>query len=81
MTNAQELGDIDKLDDGFIFKHCGGTRAIYIERTPVKVQINTHNTELASGVIIENIEKEINDTMFTVGKDYSLLKINRQIFQ
>jgi hypothetical protein len=80
MTNAQELGDIDKLDDGFIFKHCGGTRAIYIERTPANIQINAHNIELASGVIIENIEKEINDTMFTVGKDYSLLKINRQIF-
>lgn len=65
MTNAQELGNIDNLNDGFIFRHCGGTRAIYNER-PIEVRnINGHKTELASNVIIDTIEKEISNTMWT----------------
>lgn len=65
MTNAEELGNIDNLVDGFKFKHCGGTRAIYNER-PIEIKtINGHKIELASNVIIENIEKEISDTMWT----------------
>lgn len=75
MTNSEELGDIDNLEDGFIFKHNGGTRAIYIEGGITEEVINGHQTELASGVIIENIEKEISDTMFTRGEDYSILHI------
>lgn len=76
MTNAEELENIDNLKDGFIFKHNGGTRAIYIEGGITEEVINGHNTELASGVIIENIEKEISDTMFTRSEDYTLLHIN-----
>ena len=65
MTNAEELGSIDKLEDGFTFKHCGGTRAIYNER-PIEIKtINGHRIELASNVIIYSIEKEISDTMWT----------------
>ena len=69
MTNAQELGKIDNLVDGFKFKHCGGTRAIYNERPIEYKNINGHMTELASNVIIENIEKEISDTMWTQDGD------------
>ena len=65
MTNAEELGTIDNLRDGFVFKHCGGTRAIYNERPIEEVNINGHKTELASNVIIDSIEKEISDTMWT----------------
>lgn len=75
MTNAQELGSIDKLEDGFTFKHCGGTRAIYNERPIEIVDINGHTTELASNVIIESIEKEINDTMGVVDDDGMLCNI------
>lgn len=65
MTNAEELGKIDNLYDGFVFRHCGGTRAIYNER-PIEIKdINGHLTELASNVIIDTIEKEISDTMWT----------------
>lgn len=65
MTNAEELGKIDNLVDGFTFKHCGGTRAIYNER-PIETKIiNGHKIELASNVIIDSIEKEISDTMWT----------------
>jgi hypothetical protein len=80
MTNAEELGDIDNLNDGFVFKHCGGSRAIYIEQSPTTKEINGHNIELASGVIIEDITKKISDAMFTVGKNYELLNIKRQDF-
>ena len=75
MTNSEELGNIDNLEDGFIFRHNGGTRAIYIEGEPRTETINGHETELSSGVIIEQIEKEISDTMFTVGENYEILHI------
>ena len=74
-TNAEELGSIDNLTDGFTFKHCGGTRCVYNERPIETININGHITELASSAVIENIEKEISDTMYTQGADYSCLKI------
>lgn len=74
-TNAEELGSIDKLNDGYIFKHCGGIRCIYNEHEIDTITINGHEIEYASSVILENIEKEINDTMYTNGKDYSCLEI------
>ena len=74
MTNAEELGKIDNLVDGFTFKHCGGTRAIYNERPIEEKEIRGHKIELASSVIIDNIEKEISDTMWT-HKGYELQKI------
>lgn len=74
-TNAQELGNIDNLKDGFIFSHCGGTRCVYKERPIEIVNINGHITELASSAVIENIEKKISDTMYTAGADYTPLNI------
>lgn len=66
ITNAEELGSIDNLADGFKFEHCGGTRAIYLE-DPKRIEfINGHKTELASSVIIEDIEKVISDTMYSI---------------
>jgi hypothetical protein len=75
MTNSEELGSIDNLEDGFTFKHNGGSRAIYIETKPQTVDIDGHTTELSSGVIIEDIVKKISDTMFSVDKNYQLLKV------
>ena len=65
-SNAEELGDIDNLKDGFVFRHNGGTRAIYIEGKPRRETINGHVTELAGAVIIENIEKEISEMMYSI---------------
>lgn len=75
-TNAEELGSIDNLNDGFVFRHCGGTRTVYIEDLPRTECINGHETELSSAAIIENIEKVLSDTMWTYGADYSMLHIN-----
>lgn len=74
-TNAEELGSIDNLNDGFTFKHCGGTRCVYNEREIQTININGHSTEIASSAVIENIEKELSETMYTNGKDYSCLEI------
>lgn len=76
MTNAEELGSIDNLEDGFVFRHCGGTRTVYIEDKPHVANVNGHETEISSAAIIENIEKEISDTMWTHGADYTMLHIN-----
>lgn len=73
-TNSEELASIDNLKDGFEFVHCGGTRCVYNdERAPVIMDINGHETELATSAVIENISKVISDTMWTFGADYSLL--------
>ena len=66
ITNAEELKDIDNLKDGFVFHYCGGTRAIYVERENGIEVINGHETEISSACIIENIDKTISDTMWTV---------------
>ena len=74
-TNAEELQSIDNLEDGFIFKHCGGVRCVYNERFPEVIDINGHETEIASSAIIDNIEKEISNTMYTNGANYECLNI------
>lgn len=75
MTNAEELGDIDNLEDGFTFSHCGGTRCVYNERPIEHINVNGHDIEIASSAVIENIDKTISDTMYTNGADYSCLNI------
>jgi predicted RNA binding protein YcfA (HicA-like mRNA interferase family) len=75
-TNAQELGSLENLEDGFTFKHNGGSRVIYLEDEPRIETINGHVTELASAAIIQDIEKTISDTMYTVGENYELLHVD-----
>ena len=65
-TNSEELGDIDKLQDGFVFEHNGGTRCIYNEAPPEVRIINGHKTQLASSAVIDTINKEISDTMWSL---------------
>lgn len=77
MTNAEELGSIDNLNDGFIFTHCGGTRCVYNEQLPEIIYIDGHKLEVSSSAVIENIEKTISDTMWTV-ENGSLLKLQQE---
>lgn len=74
MTNSEELGSIDNLQDGFVFSHCGGSRVVYLEDGPRIEDVNGHPTECASAAIITPIEKEISETMWTYGRDYSILE-------
>ena len=76
-TNAQELGSIDNLEDGFTFSHCGGTRCVYNDIRPIETrEIDGHVTELATSAVIENIEKELSNTMLVFDKDKRPLDIS-----
>lgn len=77
VSNAEELESIDNLKDGFIFRDCGGVRCVYVEDKPHIKTILGHRTELSSSAIILPIEKEVRSNMWTIGKDYSLLKIEK----
>ena len=81
MTNAEELGDIENLTDGFKFSHCGGTRCIYVEQPPEIVNIRGHETEIASAAIIENIDKEISDNMWCAENSYLLNMNEKQVLE
>lgn len=74
ITSAEELGSIDRLEDGFTFRACGGNQVLYVEDVPKVVTIGGHDLETASSAIISPIEKEISETMYTYGKDYSILE-------
>lgn len=74
-TNAEELGSIDNLEDGFVFSHCGGTRCVYNERPIATEDINGHITLLSSSAVIDNIDKELSDTMWTTNSNYDILDI------
>lgn len=73
VTSAEELGDIDNLVDGFTFRACGGTRAVYIEEPMQCRVIDGHRIEYASSVIIEQIEKRISDSMNIIGDNGEIL--------
>ena len=76
-SNSEELGSIDNLKDGFKFSHCGGTRCVYNE-APIRTEvINGHKISLASSAVIDNIEKEISDTMWSI-EGINLLKVNME---
>lgn len=67
-TREDELGSLENLKDGFTFKECGGTTASYIHQEARVETVEGHQTELASGVIISEVEytiKDINTCMLT----------------
>lgn len=61
MTREDELGSLDNLENGFIFKECGGTYSEYVEQQPTVEIINGHRTEYASSCIIRDSEYQVND--------------------
>lgn len=75
-TNAEELGSIDNLKDGFIFSHCGGTRCVYNERPITIEEINGHKTLYSSSAVIDNIDKEISDTMWTTTDKFEVVNVH-----
>lgn len=63
ITREQELGSLEALADGFIFKECGGTRAKYISGECTEANINGHMVHYASACIILNTTKELGGTV------------------
>ena len=64
VTRVEELGTIDKLEDGMVFKYCGGTTSVYLAPQFAETYyVNGHNTECASGVVIKSAAKELKDVI------------------
>lgn len=55
----EELGSIDRFNDGFTFEKCGGTGAAYIHRDIQTINYNGHNIEVADACIIVPTTKQI----------------------
>ena len=71
MTREQELGSLENMADGFIFKECGGTRAVYVDYYPTETVIDGHYLEYASACIILNTTKELG----SVVDGYELMEV------
>lgn len=78
MTNAEELGSIDNLKDGFTFSHCGGTRCVYNERPITTEIINGHETLYAASAVIDNIDKVISDTMWVTTDKFEIVEMSQE---
>lgn len=60
-SREEELGEIDNLADGFVFRRCGGTKALYDDARPIgEYYHNGQKQEVASACIITKTEKTIN---------------------
>ena len=63
ITREQELGCLDNLADGFIFKECGGTRSVYVDYPPTETNIDGHRVLYSGACIILNTTKELGGTV------------------
>lgn len=67
MSRVKELGCIDNLDAGHVFKKCGGTRVVYPGKgediSPRIVNIDGWDTEVSNYALIENTSKTLSACM------------------
>lgn len=52
---------LDRFEDLFVFKECGGVSALYIYAEPHIEYINGHKIETAGGCILRSVTKTLND--------------------
>ena len=62
--NFDELGSIDRLTPGTVFKKCGGTKIKYIPGRSLEEEINGHLVESGACAIITNNEKTLHNGVF-----------------
>lgn len=67
---AKELGHINNLKNGFVFKKCGGKKAKYVSRETIE---NENGIEYADACIITNTEKTMSN--MDIDDDYYIIKI------
>ena len=58
-TRVKELGSIDNLEGGKVFEDCGGTSCTYVAGKPDVINVNGHDTEVASAAIIKHVNKTL----------------------
>lgn len=61
ITREIELGSIDNLESGFVFKKCGGTTSAYFNQKPFTYDHNGHILECASSCIINQTTKTLHN--------------------
>ena len=59
ITREEELQSLDNLQNGFIFKKCGGTRISYNYHAVENIKINGHKLEVGSSGVILDKEYEV----------------------
>lgn len=62
-TREQELGSIDELKNGKVFRRCGGTTVVYLEQPIRTLQVDGHEIEAASAAILMRVNKTLKDAM------------------
>ena len=60
-TREQELGNIENLKEGFVFKRCGSTTSVYLIGEPEVVNIDGHKVETAGGCVLLPTTKTLHD--------------------
>lgn len=70
ITNSDELGSIDNLEEGFTFVKCGGTRVEYVYMDFCERNFSGHIQECGSGAIIRKVTKTLSQL-----ETYSVLDI------
>ena len=60
-TREQELGNIENLKEGFVFKRCGSTTSVYLIGEPEVVNIDGHRVETAGGCVLLPTTKTLHD--------------------
>ena len=63
-SREDELGEIDNLKDGFVFRRCGGVTVKYDDTSPIRTYTyRGEELEVATACIIEKGEKTLNNEM------------------
>lgn len=60
-TNADELGSLDNLRQGFIFKECGGTRIVYNNEPLHTIEYNGESIEVGASAVIMDTEYKVSN--------------------
>lgn len=77
-TREQELGSIDRLEDGTTFTRCGGTRCVYLAGDARIETIEGHRTELGGAAVILPTVKTLHDEMNKDIDDYMETELTKR---
>lgn len=62
-TREQELGSIDNLKDGTVFRRCGSTTVVYLEHEPHEIEVDGHLLEAAGAAVLLPTTKTLHDAL------------------
>ena len=62
-TREKELGSIDELADGKVFRRTGSTTVVYVEHEPKVLDIDGHRIETAGAAVLLPTTKTIHDAL------------------